>query len=286
MSSFYDHPVGVLESDFVRLEYLLDAGPRIVRLYFKGLPWNFLAETPLICLDVPLGKLNLYGGHRLWIAPETSEFALVPDKEPPEIDQPDQYTCKLGAIDQPNGLKKSIEIRLSKSRAEIEIVHFVENFSEKEVELSIWPITQLPIGGVVYLPQRIDPVDPLGLGPNRNLVLWSYTSWDDPRIQIDNRWIKVDTSKDQRVMKIGYLNQDGWMGYLFNGYFFQKSFAPATGSCFPDLGSNVEVYANNQYVELESLSPMLRLAPGMTGEHKEVWKILNEEQFLEREALL
>lgn len=286
MRTYYGSPVGVLESENFRLEYLLNAGPRIVRLFHKDCAENFLAETPQLSLEVPRGKLKLYGGHRLWLAPETSGLALVPDDEPPEIHQLDPFTCKLTCIDPWNGLKKTVEIRLHDECGEIEIEHVVENLSEQVYELAIWPITQLPRGGIVYLPQQRHPVDPLGLGPNRNLVFWPYTTWNDPRIQIDDKWIKVETAKGQQAMKIGYLNQQGWMGYLNKGYFLQKSLLPAAAEIYPDMGCNAEVYANDRYVELESLSPMLTLGPGMSGKHKEVWKILEEEQFLERETLL
>ncbi len=44
--TYYNQPTGTLENEFVSVEYLSQAGPRIVRLIYKAANINLLAETP------------------------------------------------------------------------------------------------------------------------------------------------------------------------------------------------------------------------------------------------
>jgi len=54
LSSFFGLPTGILENDHIRLEYLTNAGPRIVRLSLHSGP-NMLAELPDAHVETPLG---------------------------------------------------------------------------------------------------------------------------------------------------------------------------------------------------------------------------------------
>ncbi len=76
---YHVRPTKRLESDTLRVEVLAEAGPRIVRLGFAGSSENLLAETPDIGWQTPLGRYELFGGHRLWFAPEDPERVAVPD---------------------------------------------------------------------------------------------------------------------------------------------------------------------------------------------------------------
>jgi hypothetical protein len=42
---------------------------------------------------------------------------------------------------------------------------------------------------------------------------------------------------------------------------------------FPDGGCNAEVYCNDSFVELETLGPLTRLAPGEAVVHEEIWEV-------------
>ncbi|HJS19230.1 MAG TPA: hypothetical protein VJ785_10805, partial [Anaerolineales bacterium] len=66
----YAHPFASLENDFLRVDYLTDLGPRIIGLYAKGVEGNLFVVTPDQHWPTPHGEYYLYGGHRLWTAPE------------------------------------------------------------------------------------------------------------------------------------------------------------------------------------------------------------------------
>ena len=44
---------------------------------------------------------------------------------------------------------------------------------------------------------------------------------------------------------------------------------------YPDFGSNFEIFANDNFLELETLSPLLTVAPGDSIEHVEEWYLLS-----------
>jgi hypothetical protein len=52
-----------------------------------------------------------------------------------------------------------------------------------------------------------------------------------------------------------------------------KHFRPVDGARYPDRGAQVEVFTNDQMLELETLGPLASLAPGESAEHEEQWTI-------------
>lgn len=71
--------------------------------------------------------------------------------------------------------------------------------------------------------------------------------------------------------KIGVGVADGWAAYLRDGYLFVKKFAYDAWATYPDFGSAVEIFTNAHMLELETLGPLARIAPGAAVEHHEHW---------------
>jgi hypothetical protein len=74
-------------------------------------------------------------------------------------------------------------------------------------------------------------------------------------------------------IKFGYFNPHGWMAYWLEGVLFVKRFDPNPGAVFPDGGCNAESYVNDKFIELETLAPLAKLAPGATVVHTETWEL-------------
>jgi hypothetical protein len=273
-NDFYGHPVGVLENDFLRLEYLSRAGPRIVGLSLAGGSDNLLAETPDVSWETPHGRYHLYGGHRLWCAPENVGITSQPDDADLRIEQISQGVRLIGARQPAGGLTKTLEIRLEAGRPGVNIRHCLTNLGDAPLELAPWAITQLPLGGQAILPQPTQPVDADGLLPNRFLVLWPYTRWCDPRLKLGEAMIVVNGIPLADKFKIGYKNRHGWAGYLRQGVFFGKKFESQVHGRYADLGCNLEIYCDQRCLELETLGPLCTLAPGESIDHQEKWIIL------------
>jgi hypothetical protein len=273
-NDFYGHPVGVLQNDLLRLEYLSQAGPRIVRLSLAGGSDNLLAETPDVSWDTPYGLYHLYGGHRLWCAPEKTGITSQPDDADLQIELISQGVRLIGARQPAGDISKILEVRLEAGRPGVSLRHRLTNHGNAPVELAPWAITQLPLGGQAILPQPTKPVDVDGLQPNRFLVLWPYTRWCDPRLKLGDDIVVVNGIPLADRFKIGYKNRHGWAGYLRHGIFFGKKFESQEHGKYADLGCNLEIYCDHRCLELETLGPLSILAPGESIDHIEEWIIL------------
>ena len=285
MSDYYGLPTGLLENETMRLEYLLTAGPRIVRLSFRG-GANLLAEVPDIHVETPLGPFSFRGGHRLWRSPELMPETYFPDNH------------DLGVEDLPDGIKliqpakegteisKSMEIRLGVAATMLTIRHELRNEGTSAVVLAPWALTMFRMGGTAILPQPSESEESNRLLNNRILALWPYTRINDPRLILRDDFFMIRAVPDLPPVKIGYLNPRGWLAYWLDGILFRKTFETHPGAIYPDGGCNSEVYCNDQFIELESLGPLSGLEPGQSVSHLETWELFDrlDQPFLPQEA--
>ncbi|MFP4324227.1 MAG: hypothetical protein ACLFTK_17360, partial [Anaerolineales bacterium] len=72
---------------------------------------------------------------------------------------------------------------------------------------------------------------------------------------------------------VGADTPDGWVAYAHPGGLFVKTFEHQPGATYPDFGVNVEIFTNPRMLEVESLGPLVTLAPGAAVEHVETWHI-------------
>ncbi len=271
---FYGLPTHVLGNDQLSLEFLSEAGPRIVRLKLPGHDQNFLAEVPDFKWTTPHGDYFLRGGHRLWRAPEIFPQTYSPDSGGLKIEELSDGVRLSRAAQLAGDLHKSIEIQLRADRPAVTLIHQLTNDSDQSIECAPWAITQLALGGIAIMPLPNDSVEADELQPNRHLTLWPYTHWSDSRLHVYDDVVLIEARSELPALKIGTLNRHGWIGYWIGGVLFRKSFEPATDQLYPDLGSNVEVYCNDRFIELETLGGLRTLQPGQTATHIETWEML------------
>ena len=271
MTDYYGQLTARLENDHLILDYLAQGGPRIVRLIPKVLGENLLAETPDYELPSPYGPYRLWGGHRLWHAPETAARTYVPDDSGLRV-----VNVTDGVVlthDEPRtGIRKEVAITMPRDAPTVHLVHRLTNTGLWSVELAPWAITQLRLGGTAVLPTT-GAADDEGLLPDRLIALWPYSRWDDPRFRPGEAAIEIVTQAIARPFKLGYLNRVGWLAYRYGGVTFTKRWTPQPERPHVDFGCNAEVYTNDRHLELETLGPLVRLAPGETVEHVEEWVV-------------
>jgi hypothetical protein len=274
MMGFYGIPTGRLENSNLQLDYLIGAGPRIVRLMLKDPSFggNLLAEVPDKKLDTPYGTYYFRGGHRLAYAPETFPDTYYPDNDGLRVEEIDGGVRLCQPAAPLTGIRKSIDICLDPDRPALNLIHRLHNQGIQPVDLAPWGITQLRLGGMVLLPQPPPVSGTKSMLPNRQLILWSYTHWDDSRLELHDDFVLVHAHPNPEPCKIGGLNVCGWIGYLTGGVLLVKRFEPQPDMPHPDLGCNVEVYCNDLYVELETLAPMRLLQPGQEAVYPETWE--------------
>jgi hypothetical protein len=272
MGDYHGSPTQRLASDYLWVDVLSTAGPRIVRLGLSGSARNLLAETPDLGWETPHGRYELYGGHRLWFAPEDPSLVAVPDGQGLAVTAEPGGVRLTGLAEAPTGLVRSMTLHLSSRRAELEVCHELRNIADRPIELAHWSITQLPLGGTVLLPQ---PAATPGhhVHPNRMLVLWPYTSWEDPRLAPRDGLLTLNAAPGPDL-KVGYFNEAGWVGYLRDGVVLVRRFEPLAERRHPDLGCNVETYIGGRFLELEILGPLSVLGPGATAVLVERWEVM------------
>ena len=249
------------------MDYLTTVGPRLIGLYAKQANIELLVQTPDIHWSTPHGEYYLYGGHRIWKAPEDS-FYNCPEDHVDVLNEKDRVTLRSG-IDA-SGLQKEISFCLDENR--VLLTHQIIWHGQGPMELAPWTITQLPLGGVAILPQSSVAA---GSMPTRSLALFPYASITDQRLELHDDLILVHGSADKKVFKVGNYNPSGWAAYMLEKALFIKGFPVGEFRRLPDMGSNVEVYVwDSPYLELETLGGLVSLNPGESVTFEETWEVI------------
>jgi hypothetical protein len=274
VGDFHGRPTRRLDNGLCWVEVLAEAGPRIVRFGLTG-GESILAETPEAGWDVGYGRFELFGGHRVWFAPE-SDRCSVPDSTGLRLQEIEDVAPGLGirlvgATQQQIGLRKTIELRLAPDAAALDVRHILANAGKDQLELSVWPVTQLRLGGVARAELPV-PAEGHSFTPNRLLVLWPYSSYEDERLSLTDEGIEV-AANPAPMLKVGCLSHAGRLTYAHEGQLFSITFDPAIEAPRPDMGCNVEIYCDEGCVELEAIGPLSQLAPGRSAVFDEHWEL-------------
>ena len=75
--------------------------------------------------------------------------------------------------------------------------------------------------------------------------------------------------------KFGAMGLEGKAAYARNGHLFVKTFPHIAEADYRDLNCAVEVFTNEQFLEVETLGPLVNLIPGETVEHVEQWYLFD-----------
>lgn len=268
-----------LSNDEIEVVAALDFGPRIINYSFIG-GENIFGLHPQAKVETELGVWKPYGGHRLWIAPENMPKSYAPDNNRVEyfFDEEKNSLRLIQEIEPITETQKEITVTLDSHGSGVFINHKITNFGTETAELSAWAITIMRGGGEVFIPN--EPFAAYGaetLLPVRNLAVWSYTDLSDSRWTFTDEFIglKVDENKPE-PQKIGVLNKQGWVKYTYRDLVFVKRFNFSENAVYPDMNSNTEIYTAGSFIEIESLSPLEKLAPGGSIEHSEYWELKNK----------
>ncbi len=271
--NYFGNPSATIENQFYRLEYLQEAGPRIVRLTHKASGCNLLAELPDFKLDSPLGDYKVLGGHRFWVAPETWDTCYHADVQGAHASAAGHRVTLERAGDPPLNLHKELLVELQENEPVVRLTHLLRNDAQSPITCALWGITMLKPGGTAVLPLLQGTNGSDGLTPDRAITLWPYTHLGDARLELSDEVIFIHTAQGDTPFKVGARIPAGWLAYLHEGVCFVKkaNFDPAEQ--YPDFGSNLEVYTNGTFIELETLSGLHTLHPGVSARHVEEWRM-------------
>jgi hypothetical protein len=263
-----------LSNEVVEVIVTTDIGPRIIRYGFLR-EENILGELPVATIKTKLGDWKPFGGHRLWVAPEGNPRSYAPDNTSIQFEIINDRTIILiQPADVATGIEKEITVVLEESGTGVKITHSLHNKNPHSIEVSPWAITMMNGGGQAILPQEPYRSWDEYLLPARPLVLWHYTDLSDSRWTFSKEFIHLRTdSSIQEPQKIGILNKQGWAAYHRGKTLFVKSLEYENGATYPDYGCNTEVYTAGSVIEVESLGPVRKIAPGESVEHREHWHL-------------
>ena len=261
----------LLENDSLRLLITRSIGPRILSFGFHE-EENLFAELPNFITELPNGGVfHFYGGHRLWVAPETFETTYIPDDSPVDISPLENGLRITQPVEPQTGLQKSLDILLT-GETQVVITHQITNHQLQDVTCALWAITQFKTGGVAILPQAVHET---GVLPNRSLALWSYTNMSDPHVAWGREHILVSANMTS-PFKVGFPNPHGWLAYWLNGTLFVKHAEYNPQANYYDFGSSSECYCNDRFLELETLAPIGTIPPGGATTHIETWNLYKD----------
>lgn len=248
----------------------LDFGLRIVHLSVAGME-NLLYRQPADCSDGFCTEegWKLYGGHRLWLAPECKD-SYCPDNQPVNWEsRPDGVLV----VQQPDGwqqTEKSLLLTFQEDGG-IRLNHGVRNIGKEPLEAALWSITTFEKGGTAYAP-LLPAQMPKSLC-RRSMVFWNTTDPGDPRISFAGNRIIGRYMDIPDYFKMGAYIAQGIATFENKGQRFTVHFGAQEGAQYPDKGCNFELYMNRYFTELESLGPVRRLQPGEYVTHEEMWHL-------------
>ena len=71
----------------------------------------------------------------------------------------------------------------------------------------------------------------------------------------------------------GTFNPSGWGAYFVGDTLFVKRAPVIEKATYPDFGCNFELFANRDFLELETLGAMVVLRTGEQATHSETWQL-------------
>jgi len=265
-----------LSNGLVDLVVTTDVGPRIIRFGFVG-QGNEFKEYEQMLGKTGGGEWRIYGGHRLWHAPEASPRTYFPDNSPVQLEQHPDFVRLIQPTETTTGIQKEMDIRLAANEAHVEVSHRLRNANCWTVELAPWALSVMAPGGKAIIPLPPRAAHAEALLPVNTVALWAYTDMSDPRWTWGGKYVLLrQDPQATKAQKAGAMVADGWIAYARNGHLFVVKFDYVPGALYPDFGCSVETWTDADMLEVETLGPLVRLQPGATVEHIEHWFLFSD----------
>ena len=251
----------------------LEFGPRI--LYFALADGeNVFYEQPQDAnyLCTPEGW-RVFGGTRLWFAPESEHPLYHPDLSPVTFERGANAVTVTQEEDEALGVVKRITFAETAEKNAVSVCYEIQNTGTRQLTGAPWAVSAMRAGGVLTVPFR-EESGALTATPGRFLSLWNATSLADPRLRFTNDTVIITQKPEDTYFKLGLFCGAGEASYKIGGRAFTKTFPVLPGALYPDGGVNLEVYCCTHMLEFETLAPFTTIRPGGTAAHSERWTIV------------
>jgi hypothetical protein len=248
-----------------------EIGPRILSLSVGDGPNLLMVDHDTAGRGQGDVDWHIYGGHRVWVAPET-EDTYAPDNERCEINVTDDGLTVVAPVTPQTKLRKRLTITGQGDRFVVE--QGILNTGDMLYTGAVWALTCVEPSGIV--------VFPWGRGGR----------WDLKKIVYWNEWIGHSSDVTSRQWqpgpdlfkvvptgeegKVGTNSPEGWVALCREDATFVKSHAWTPGVRYPDEDCSIQVYTCARFIEMETLSPLAVFHPGEEIVHQEVWTVMAE----------
>ena len=266
-----------ISNDIMEVLVTVDIGPRIIKcnlcgkenMMFEDIERNVSEDvSELFGADK---KWYIYGGHRIWMSPESFPVTYYPDN-----DKVVYRTFQNGAeftpsVQADSVIQITLKVEMAENEPKLKLTHKITNTKKEPITGSLWCLSVMAPGGTALVAQ---PTEDTGLLANRSLIIWPYTRMTDKRLNITDKYITVSQDKNADTkLKIGFNNTFGKAAYINKEQALVKYSEYVKGASYPDNGCSVEIFTNNLFEEVETLSPLTTLARGEAIVHTEDWTI-------------
>lgn len=255
-----------------------EIGPRIIRVGLVGkenVMFNDLNRENITehnDMEKHYGKgakwIN-YGGHRLWVSPESMPETYFPDDKSVEVEFVENGAMFIQQPQPMNGVACKYSVTMSED-GEITVTHYVKNISDSEKRCSPWAITVLNKGGLEIIPNNTLDTELL---PNRRIIAWPYTNLADERLYLGKDFITLKQEGIDQNFKIGLDLHKGTVLYAYKDTVFVKKYEHKFDSEYDDFGVSFETYTNSEILEMETIGTVHYLKPDETATHIEKWYV-------------
>lgn len=266
-----------LSNDQLALTALVEVGPRIIQLG-PDPSRNCFFVDPASAGRSGGDQWNVYGGHRLWHAPESMPRTYQPDNHPANVlaDEATGTLTLTQSVEAATGIEKQIVVRLDDDRPHVTLTHRLRNTGLWPVTLAPWALSVMAPGGtgILALPPRGSHDE--NLLPAGGLVMWAYVDMADARYTWGHEHVLLRQDPAATTpQKIGLTASRGWAAYSVDDLVFVKTFEEIAGAPYPDQGCLVELFTNPSMLEVETLGPLTTIEPQEAVEHREEWWLLS-----------
>ncbi|MDN5305080.1 MAG: hypothetical protein PWP46_1966 [Fusobacteriaceae bacterium] len=273
-----------INNDFIELIVSLDFGPRILSYKLIDSENVFYEDTErkLAFNTDNFYKYNvdkdekwiLYGGHRLWIAPQSDPHTYYPDNIKISYKVNNNIFSFIEPIETYLNIQKVIEIELLDSQ--VKLNHKIYNHNAFEIKLAPWTISVMKTGGfsLVSLPKK-------NTTPLENTVIkfWPYNNFNDNRFKFINDFVILEQNHEiTNDFKYSINNESGQAFYFIDNFVFLKQCEINENN----LVTNYESYTNKDFLEMEFVGETNYIQPDSYISFQETWNLFTIKDFLKQ----
>jgi hypothetical protein len=255
----------------VEMVVVTEVGPRVLYLSVGDGPNLLFVDEETAGQGQGDADWHVYGGHRLWVAPETGD-TYAPDNLPCQVEASEGRLTVTAPASPRTRLQKRLTFAESEGRFVIE--HSVLNTGDTLYPGTVWALTCVVPHGVIVFPWGRG-----GAWDLKKVVYWN--KWMDHRSDVTSRqWqpgpdlFAVAPTGEEG--KVGTHSPEGWVALCRDDATFVKSYDWVSGASYPDEDSSLQVYTCEQFIEMETLSPLAVFYPGAEIVHREIWSVTAE----------